>query len=241
MKSFILVVSIVLNIIVITAGAYYIVKKGGISYLKHKLGNPESHTIERSASYRAHLSYFDILPKTQGDIIFIGDSITAGCDWAKLFGDIRIRNMGIGMDYTEWLLKRLDQVTILQPSKVFIMIGTADLNNFYVPIPKIISNYTTVIQRLHQESPSTTIYFQTILPKQGYASTYAGLNDDIIELNTRMRELTEQYDFVEYINLYSLFKVDGNQLNPDYTYDGGHLNGKGYLVWKNAIEQYVRQ
>lgn len=33
--------------------------------------------------------------------------------------------------------------------------------------------------------------------------------------------------------------IDNNNLNRDYTIDRLHLNNKGYLLWKQATEQYV--
>lgn len=209
--------------------------------MKHKIASPKSISKVRSSSYEAILSVLDILPQDQGDIIFLGDSLTAGVDWTKLFGDIRIRNMGIGMDYTVWLLQRLDRITKLKPSKLFIMVGIADLNNLYVNMDTIIENYRTIINTVSESSPETKIYFQSVLPKQGYASSYLSLNDDIIKLNHLLEQLCTEYDFVTFIDLHTLFKTLDNQLNPDYTYDGGHLNGKGYLVWKSAIEAYVKE
>lgn len=36
--------------------------------------------------------------------------------------------------------------------------------------------------------------------------------------------------------------IDGsNQLNPNYTDDGVHLNGKGYLLWGNLIQKYFEK
>jgi len=29
-------------------------------------------------------------------------------------------------------------------------------------------------------------------------------------------------------------------LDPEYTNDGLHLTGIGYLVWKSAVEKYLR-
>jgi len=239
MINIILIISLGLNCFIFITAGVFIYKKGGLHYIKTKLSSPIPEEAKRSPSYMRHLSLFDILPQTKGDIVFVGDSITAGVDWTKLIGDIRIRNMGIGMDYSEGVLLRLDGIIRLQPSKVFIMIGIADLNNYYVPIPKIIENCRSIITRVNQESPGTKIFFQSALPKQRYASTYVGLNDDIIRLNSELEKLCSNYDFVKYIDLHKLFRVSGNQMNPAYTYDGGHLNARGYLVWKAAVEKYV--
>ncbi len=28
-------------------------------------------------------------------------------------------------------------------------------------------------------------------------------------------------------------------MNPKYSLDGLHINGEGYLIWKEAIQEYV--
>ena len=237
------VLSISLNLIVMSALGWYLMKKGGIQYLKNKYKNSPTVDISqiRSPSYLANLSKFDILPKNRGDIIFIGDSITAGVDWTKLFQDIRVRNLGIGFDATSLLLQRLDRVVDLKPSKVFIMVGITDLNNLHSSIPEIIDNYHEIIRTIQKGSGDTKIYFQSVLPKQRHASSYIALNDDIVDLNKALRVICTQYEGVTYIDLHTLFKSESNQLNQNYTYDGGHLNGKGYLVWKSAVERYVNE
>ena len=63
-------------------------------------------------------------------------------------------------------------------------------------------------------------------------------NGDIIKLNKHLKDLALAPG-VQYIELSSFFIDDKNQLDEQFTADGLHLNGKAYLVWKKAIEQYV--
>ncbi len=235
----ILLLSVGLNCLIFFSALIFLYNKGGVHYIKNKLSSPARQEVKRSASYMEDLSMLDILPQTKGDIVFVGDSITAGVDWTKFLTDIRVRNMGIGMDNSEGVLQRLDGIVRLQPNKVFIMVGIADLNSYHVPISEIIENYRSIIMGINKKSPETRIFFQSVLPKQRYASTYVGLNDDILLLNDKLQQLCDSFDFVTYVDLYKHFRVSGNQINPEYTYDGGHLNSKGYQVWKSVIEKYA--
>lgn len=237
--SLLLIISIACNCVVIIGGGIFIYNKGGITYLKTKLSPPQSKKQFHSNIYPGLLSRLDILPKTKGDIIFIGDSHTEGLDWAKMFSENRIRNMGIGMETSEGILKRLDTVIRLQPTKLFIMVGIADLNNYYVPLPKIIDNFRKIIQEIEKESPQTKLFVQSVLPKKKYASTYIGLNRDILILNEELNALCSKYDQATYIDLHKLFSTTGNELSTQYTYDGGHLNGQGYLLWVSVIKEFV--
>ncbi|MGC1395645.1 MAG: G-D-S-L family lipolytic protein, partial [Coleofasciculaceae cyanobacterium] len=60
----------------------------------------------------------------------------------------------------------------------------------------------------------------------------------IVVLNDKIKGLTQAFSF-QYINLFPAFLDKDNQLDIQYTSDGVHLNGRGYLVWKDIIEKYV--
>ena len=86
-------------------------------------------TQKKFSEYYYHKkAHFENLPNTQDEIIFLGNSITDGCEWSELFQDLRIKNRGISGDITEGVLQRLKEVTESKPSKVFIMIGVNDIS-----------------------------------------------------------------------------------------------------------------
>jgi lysophospholipase L1-like esterase len=69
---------------------------------------------------------------------------------------------------------------------------------------------------------------------------YTRSTSDIMQINTHLEKLSAEKS-IEYIELFSIFSNDDNKLNPDYSLDGLHLNGKGYQVWKEAIQKYVEE
>ena len=80
-----------------------------------------------SAYYHQRLMHFQSLPQTNGDIIFVGNSITDGGEWSELFNDLKIKNRGISGDVTAGVIHRLDEIARRKPAKVFLQIGTNDL------------------------------------------------------------------------------------------------------------------
>ena len=50
--------------------------------------------------------------------------------------------------------------------------------------------------------------------------------------------ITKIIDY-KYIDIFSNLADSDNQLDVNYTTDGVHLNGKAYLIWKEAVEKYV--
>ena len=62
----------------------------------------------------------------------LGDSITAQGEWAELFPEEKILNLGLSGDTSAGLLNRLDDVVGRKPRVVLLMIG---INDFLRDIP----------------------------------------------------------------------------------------------------------
>jgi len=251
----ILTLSLSINLIFFFFFSYIVYKKGGSSYLIKRtksifIGNNKSASASKSnsplnrqsPSYYHKKSHFELLPDTEREIIFLGDSITDWCRWSELFQNLNIKNRGIGGDRTDDVLLRLDEIISSSPDKIFIMIGINDLSQG-VDVPDIVRNYKKIIQIISDKSPGTKIYIQSLLPvnRQLLAKFYPKskiTGENIRRLNNFLVDLSSEYQ-LDYINLYALFKGDEDQLDEKFTYDGLHLRGEGYLIWKSFIEQDV--
>ena len=118
-----------------------------------------SLTAKADEPFRLHrYSSFQALPACQeGDIVFIGNSITNMMNWYEAFGSQQhIHGRGNSGGYTQEILDNLESMIAGNPSKVFLMIGTNDLGtngDFYAPalvaqrIQKIISAPKHPMQR----------------------------------------------------------------------------------------------
>jgi len=95
--------------------------------------------------------------------------------------------------------------------------------------------YKMIIDSIRSASPETGIFIQSVLPTEAYVK-----NDSVIVLNEKINKLADD-NSLTFINLYDKF-LDGNgSLDMQFSYDGVHLNGKGYLVWKEVVESYVNE
>src|SRR5690349_7111909 len=117
----------------------------------------------RPNNFSLRVEQFKAYPNFSQDIVFLGNSITAGVDWMELLGNPHARNRGISGDITFGVLERLSEVTEGKPAKVFILIGINDISR-NIPDSLILQNYQQIIQRIKKESPVTKIYFYTLLP-----------------------------------------------------------------------------
>lgn len=187
-------------------------------------------------------SLFDVLPLHSSDIVFVGNSITDGCEWAELFQNRHVKNRGISGDRSDWLLGRLDSILAAHPKKLFLMIGTNDLAAGRTP-DEIVRDVERLIDRFQRESKWTKIYVQSILPVNGegftkYRSHYEHAHL-IVPTNKRLEALCHEKG-VTYLDVWGALADDEGRLDRRYTNDGLHLMGAGYLVWRDAIRIHVK-
>lgn len=238
----VLILSVIVNVLLISLLVYVILRKEGISNDKSKINKevvvpvkdvqseksfkPYPHWIERK-------TMFEHLPNHPNEIIFLGNSITEGGCWSELFDKPAIRNRGIGNDMTEGVLLRLSECTESKPLKIFIMIGINDLNK-NLTTKEVLKNYKLIVDKIKSESPATKIYVQSVLP----VNIPNISNDTIIVLNKYLKNLSDQ-QLLTYVNLFDSFKDEKGGLKTELTTDGVHLKIEGYLLWKSLIEKYV--
>lgn len=187
------------------------------------------------------MELYSACPNDSNEIIFLGNSLTSEFMVSEFFPDIRIKNRGIPGNKTIDIFNRTDEIAESKPSKVFIMAGINDLLN-YVPTNQIVKDYNKIIQKICDISPETKIYVQSILPVARDASiVYLGdpdaANKEIVNINMMLKGLCNN-ETVRFIDLGKFFLKDG-ELNNIYSWDGLHLNAKGYKLWYELIQPYV--
>ena len=67
---------------------------------------------------------------------------------------------------------------------------------------------------------------------------YTRKNSDILLINMELEKMAESRGLV-YIDLHSEFLNEDGILDKEYSIDGLHLNGKGYLLWKDLILNHI--
>jgi len=199
---------------------------------------PKWDSTYRPASYSLKVGQFKSFANKKSDIIFLGNSITAGTDWNELLGLSNARNRGISGDITFGVLERLDEVIEGQPAKVFILIGINDISR-NIPDSVIIHNYRKMVQRIQACSPTTKIYMQTLLPVNNEFTQFKNhYNKDvhIVYVNAAIKQLVKECK-VNLIDLNPGFQDANGKLDEKYTEDGLHLNIEGYKVWASILKK----
>lgn len=224
-------VSVVLNVLGAAVTARFLEERGGVDWVKVKLGLASKAQKLDSVTYTNQIDIQRAIPVRPGEVVFVGDSLTASYPWAERFTGLPVRNFGIGADNTVDVLNRLDAVIERQPDAMFLMIGTND----HTRSPEeIAANIRSIVERMHAESAHTVVVLQSILPERnGEApaktiATNALLADVAAETGALWVDLHDK--FVD--------NTDG-MMAAEYTTDGVHLSPAGYSLWLDELEPLV--
>jgi lysophospholipase L1-like esterase len=201
-------------------------------------GQEKWDSTHRPNNFALKVQLFESFPDSKKDIIFLGNSITAGTDWMELLGRTDVRNRGISGDITFGILERLHEVTKGKPAKVFILIGINDISR-NIPDSVIIGNYQKIVRQIKKASPATRIYFQTLMPVNNEFTQFKNhYNKDqhILAVNEGLKKLGASEKFTV-IDLYPHFQNADGKLDAKYTIDGLHLNASGYKLWAEILKK----
>lgn len=201
----------------------------------------EAQTVKWDSLYRPPktkeiLTKWKAEPLRKKDYVFLGNSITAGTDWAKLLGLPQAKNRGISGDITFGVLERLQEIIDAKPAKIFILIGINDVSR-NIPDSVIVENYKKMISRIRKGSKKTKIYFNTLLPVNAAFEKFKnhyGKDDHILWINDQIRQLGAKN--VTIIDLYNQFTDKDKHLRAELTKDGLHLIPEGYKVWADFLQ-----
>ena len=173
--------------------------------------------------------------------LFLGDSITEMYDLEKYFPDDPVVNSGVGGNTTDDILEDMQQrVYQYNPSKVFLLIGTNDLQDGKTP-DEIFENIKRIVEGIQENRPEAKIYLESIDPvNRNFENSGAQdrHNEDIKEINKKIEEYCMEEDLT-YIDLYSVLEDENGDLRAEYTNEGLHLSEEGYDIVTETLKKYL--
>ena len=178
----------------------------------------------------------------QVDVLFVGDSITAGWDWSiweKNFKPLKAANFAIGGDHTGNLLWRLQHGAIgnIQPKLIVALIGVNNVGALQETPEQAAAGVTKVVQQLQLAWPNSKILLNAVFPFDQAASS--DNRRKVKKLNQIISKLGDNkiIFFKDYGAL--LLQKDGS-ISPDIMADFLHPTPKGYQVWADAMTPDIK-
>ena len=184
----------------------------------------------------AHENFVGIAKLGKTDLLFLGDSITAGwagqkAIWEKAFAAYKPANFGIGGDRTQHVLWRIQNGELegIKPKVAVLMIGTN--NSAADPAEGIAKGVTKIVQTIREKTPATKILLLAVFPRGEKPNPQ---REKIQQVNKIIAKLDDKKN-IFFLDIGSKFLQPGDTLTKEIMPDFLHLSPAGYQIWADAI------
>lgn len=195
------------------------------------------------------LEIFRELNKTapKGRILFTGSSLMEMFPVEDFLREDHseqiICNRGIGGFVTDDMLKNInEQIFDLEPSAIFINIGTNDIGDssksFSEALSHMLENYEKILRQIKDRLPAAKVFTMAYYPvcTAGRENDPAFINRNNRNLplaNRAVKDLAEKTGYC-YIDVNDGLTGENGMLKEELTIDGIHMYPAGYrIVWNN--------
>jgi lysophospholipase L1-like esterase len=208
------------------------------AYADEPKDNPAAKPLNRDIP--RHKDFLKKVAGGEGDVIFIGDSITQGWEgagkkvWADSFSKYKPVNLGIGGDQTGhviWRITEGKEIEPLKPKLAVIMIGT---NNMGRNSPaEIAGGVKKIIETLREKKPDMKILLLGIFPRSAKADDEVRVK--VADTNKLISKFADNKK-VFYKDIGEKFLTKDGTLERKIMPDLLHLSPEGYQIWADAIK-----
>ena len=191
---------------------------------------------------KSHESFVEIAKKGEAQVVFLGDSITAGWNGQKAIFDkeysqYKAANFGIGGDRTQHVLWRVENGEFegIKPKAVVLMIGTNNSGTAENSPGQIAAGIKAIIAAIHQRSPDTKVLLLAIFPRGATEANNPGRAK-----NKAVNALIAKFDDgqkVHFLDIGAKFLTADGTLEKAIMPDLLHLNAVSYQIWADAIRE----
>jgi lysophospholipase L1-like esterase len=176
---------------------------------------------------------FAALTPPPGHVLFLGDSITEGAEWAEWFPELPTLNRGINGDTVAGVRSRLG-TAINAPAAISLLIGTNDIGGLGLGSdPDRIADAThELVRAIAEAAPGIPIVLTAVMPRS------ASFAPRIQRLNAQTRAMAEA-EGVAYVDAWAALADERGEIRTAFSHDRLHLNGDGYRVWADALRPHL--
>jgi lysophospholipase L1-like esterase len=164
-------------------------------------------------------------------VLFIGDSITHGTDWAKFINFAAVENIAVPGFLTDDVLAQMVQIREINPKVISMLIGTNDFGNIEIDRTgeDTGERVLQIINEILNELPEVKIVVSPILPRS------AAFTQRIQTANKIVTSFI--HERVSYLDTWQVLAED-DYLRPEFLLQDGfdaHLSDEGYLAWAGVL------
>ena len=191
-----------------------------------------------------------------GQILLAGSSLMEQFPIHELLEDREIRlplavyNRAIAGFTTRELLENMDSCLYdLKPSKIFINIGTNDMNGEDYREEEMIGRYRQILTGIREHLPQTKLYLLAYYPvcpqaAKGHPTIEAVLKwrtkERICAANEAVRKLAADFE-AAYIDCNAAVTDSEGYMKTEYAVEGLHMYGDGYAGVLDILLPYLEQ
>lgn len=184
-------------------------------------------------------------------ILFAGSSLMEQFPIHELMTDLElsyaIYNRGIGGFTTGELLDSMDVcIYNLEPDYIYLNIGTNDLNGPDYAEAEMIGRYRAILEGISTHLPGAKVHLLAYYPvnpgaapDEHMAEIYRWRTNERIRSANRAVEKLAGETGAAFIDLNEGITDEAGELRADYTIDGMHMYGDGYMPVLKALLPYL--
>ncbi|MDU7149208.1 MAG: GDSL-type esterase/lipase family protein [Clostridium sp.] len=220
-----------------------------INIIKEEIGNIFKNQQKERVDKLKHLNELSV----KGQTLFTGSSLMEQFPIDELLMNRGINkiiyNRGVGGFTTTDLLGHMEEMIFgVEPSKIFINIGTNDIGLPEYALDKLIKNYEVILNKIKDKLPNTEVYVMAYYPINEVAkipendwerSAFITRNNENIKIaNDAVKELAEKIGY-KYIDVNEGLTDENGRLKVEYTVEGIHMYANAYNVILDNMMKYL--
>ena len=235
-------------------------KLGFINYFPHLLGSDGQPRAELFVADKLHFSEagYDVVTScikwqkdmeafarqdatnapVKGGIVFTGSSsIRRWETLAEDFPQHRVLNRGFGGSEMLDAVNYFDRLVLPhQPRLIVLYAGSNDINAGKTP-ERVEADFRKFIALVKQKLPDTRVAY---IANAGNPSRWKQV-EQVREANRRIEAVTKTDPQLAFINVFDAMLGPDGLPKPDiFVEDRLHMNAKGYAIWKQVVEPFLK-
>lgn len=182
----------------------------------------------------------EVYPITRADIVMVGNGLIAGCEWNELLRCPQVKSRPYFAPEVKPLPDAAAKVAASRPAKMFLLASYDRMSGDF-SADTVVRTVERAIREVKRISPATTVVVMGLVPVSPAYEKYATFADvvpaKIQSTNRRLRDIAKR-NGAKWVDLMPILADDNGNLRADYTNDGFHLMGDGYVAWRDAIAKF---